>query len=315
MKQENTGFKTSIGGQAVMEGVMMRGDFSAAGVDKCALAVRKPDGEIALEYTEKQGKKPWYRRVPFVRGIFNFVSMLTLGYRMLMRSVELSGNEEEPSEFEKKMQEKMGDKASALFSALTFIISMALALGLFMFLPAAISSLLRPLIRSGIGLTAVEGIIKIAIFVAYLAIISHLKEIRRLFEYHGAEHKTIFCYEHDQELTVENVMRFQRFHPRCGTSFLLIVLVISILVFSVVTWDSLIMRVLLKLILLPVVVGAAYEVIRFAGRHDNLFTRIISAPGLCLQRLTTREPDASEIEVAIAAMKAVIPENRADAAY
>ena len=163
MKQENTGFKTSIGGQAVMEGVMMRGDFSAAGVDKCALAVRKPDGEIALEYTEKQGKKPWCRRV---------------------RSVELSGNEEEPSEFEKKMQEKMGDKASALFSALTFIISMALALGLFMFLPAAISSLLRPLIRSGIGLTAVEGIIKIAIFVAYLAIISHLKEIRRLFEYH-----------------------------------------------------------------------------------------------------------------------------------
>ena len=158
--------------------------------------------------------------------------------------------------------------------------------------------------------TVIEGIIKIIIFILYLWGVSRLKDIRRTFEYHGAEHKSIACYEAGEELTVENIKKYRRFHPRCGTSFLLIVLVISILVFSVVTWNSMLIRILLKIALLPVVVGISYEIIRIAGRYDNIVTRIISAPGLWLQRLTTREPDASQIEVAIAALKEVLPEDR-----
>ncbi|MCI8622296.1 MAG: DUF1385 domain-containing protein [Provencibacterium sp.] len=295
---------------------MMRNDSSSVRIDKCAMAVRKPDGEIALEVWESQKPKRWYRRVPFVRGIFNFINMLVVGYRTLMRSAELAGlEEEEESAFERKLKEKLGNKFTMLFNGVVLVLGAALAVGLFTLLPAAIGYLLGGVIRTRLALTALEGIIKILIFIVYLALVSRMQEIRRVFQYHGAEHKTIFCYESGQELTVENVQKFQRFHPRCGTSFLLIVLVISILVFSIVTWDNLFLRVALKLLLLPVVVGIAYEIIKFAGRRDNLITRLISAPGLWLQRLTTAEPDAGQIEVAIASMKAVIPEERADAAY
>lgn len=316
MEEKNTAFKTSIGGQALIEGVMMRNDSSAVRIDKCAMAVRKPDGEIALETWESKKPKRWYRRAPFVRGIFNFINMLIVGYRTLMRSAELAGFEdEEESAFEKKLREKLGDKFTSVFNGVVMILGVLLAVGLFVLLPSAISYLLGGWIHTPLALTVVEGIVKIVIFIAYLALVSRMQEIHRVFEYHGAEHKTIFCYENGLELTVENVQKFQRFHPRCGTSFLLIVLVISILVFSVVTWDSLWMRVVLKLLLLPVVVGIAYEIIKFAGRHDNLCTRMLSAPGLWLQRLTTAEPDGSQIEVAIAAMKAVIPKDRSDAIY
>jgi uncharacterized protein YqhQ len=316
LEEKNTAFKTSIGGQALIEGVMMRNDSSSVRIDKCAMAVRKPDGEIALEVWESQKPKRWYRRVPFVRGIFNFINMLVVGYRTLMRSAELAGlEEEEESAFERKLKEKLGNKFTMLFNGVVLVLGAALAVGLFTLLPAAIGYLLGGVIRTRLALTALEGIIKILIFIVYLALVSRMQEIRRVFQYHGAEHKTIFCYESGQELTVENVQKFQRFHPRCGTSFLLIVLVISILVFSIVTWDNLFLRVALKLLLLPVVVGIAYEIIKFAGRRDNLITRLISAPGLWLQRLTTAEPDAGQIEVAIASMKAVIPEERADAAY
>ncbi len=316
MKEKNTTFKTSIGGQALIEGVMMRNDSSSVAIDKCAMAVRKPDGEIELEVWESQKPKRWYRRTPFVRGIFNFINMLIIGYKTLMRSAELAGFEdEEESAFEKKLREKLGKNFTAFFNGIVMVLGVVLAVGLFMLLPAAIGYLLGGAIHTRLALTAVEGVTKIIIFILYLALVSRMQEIHRVFQYHGAEHKTIFCYEHGQELTVENVQKFQRFHPRCGTSFLLIVLVISILVFSVVTWDSLFLRVFLKLLLLPVVVGIAYEIIKFAGRHDNPFTRAISAPGLWLQRLTTSEPDASQIEVAIASMKAVIPEDRTDAIY
>lgn len=316
MGEKNTTFKTSIGGQALIEGVMMRNDSSSVRIDKCAMAVRKPDGEIALEVWESKKPKRWYRRVPFVRGIFNFINMLVVGYKTLMRSAELAGFEdEEESAFEKKLREKLGEHFTSFFNGIVMVLGVVLAVGLFMLLPAAIGYLLGGVIHTRLALTAVEGVTKIIIFIAYLALVSRMQEIHRVFQYHGAEHKTIFCYENGQELTIENVQRFLRFHPRCGTSFLLIVLVISILVFSVVTWDSLFLRVLLKLLLLPVVVGIAYEIIKFAGRHDNPLTRVLSAPGLWLQRLTTAEPDASQIEVAIAAMKAVIPEDRTDAIY
>lgn len=316
-KLPSTGFKTSIGGQAVIEGVMMRNDSAATGTDKFALAVRKPDGEIELEVWQNSKVKRWYRRTPFVRGIFNFISMLLVGYKTLMRSAELAGFEDEeiPSAFEKKLRDMLGDKFTLVFNAVVMILGVGLALALFMLLPAAIGFLVGRVVHSTVLLTIIEGVLKIAIFIGYLALVSRMEEIHRVFEYHGAEHKTIFCYEHGEELTVENVKKYTRFHPRCGTSFLLIVLVISIIVFSVVTWNSLFIRVLLKLLLLPVVVGIAYEIIKFAGRHDNAFTRTISAPGLWLQRLTTAEPDDSQIEIGIASMKAVIPEDPAHAAY
>lgn len=315
MKQS---FKTSIGGQAVIEGVMMRNDSPQARIGKSSLAVRKPNGEIELEVWETPNTAQWYRRIPFVRGIFNFIHMLIVGYKTLMRSAELSGLEdedEEPSAFEKKLMSFLGDKFMAVFGSVVMILGVVLALALFMFLPAALSFLIGRVVPISWMLTVIEGIMKIVVFVAYLALVSRMKEIKRVFEYHGAEHKTIFCYEHGEELTVENVRKFTRFHPRCGTSFLLIVLVISILVFSVVTWNNLFVRVALKVLLMPVVIGIAYEIIKFAGRHDNAFTRAISAPGLWLQRLTTREPDDSQIEVGIAAMKAVIPEDRSEAVY
>lgn len=299
----------------MIEGVMMRNDSASTDIDKFSLAVRKSDGEIELEVWENNKPKRWYRRTPFVRGIFNFISMLKVGYKTLMRSADLAGFEEEPSAFEKRLQEKLGDKFSTLFNAVVLVLGLLLAVGLFMVLPASVSYLLKGVIHSTMLLTILEGVLKIAIFVCYLAAVSHMQEIKRVFQYHGAEHKTIFCYEHGEELTVENVKKYPRFHPRCGTSFLLIVLVLSIIVFSVVTWNSLPVRIALKLLLLPVVVGISYEIIKFAGRHDNLFTRIISKPGLWLQRFTTNEPDDSQIEVGIAAMKAVIPESRADAEY
>ncbi len=292
---------------------MMRNDSATTGIDKFSLAVRKSDGEIELEVWENSEPKRWYRRTPFVRGIFNFISMLRVGYKTLMRSADLAGFEEEPSAFEKRLQEKLGDKFSTLFNAVVLVLGLLLAVGLFMVLPASVSYLLKGVIHSTMLLTILEGVLKIAIFICYLAAVSHMQEIKRVFQYHGAEHKTIFCYEHGEELTVENVKKYPRFHPRCGTSFLLIVLVLSIIVFSVITWNSLPVRIALKLLLLPVVVGISYEVIKFAGRHDNLFTRIISKPGLWLQRFTTNEPDDSQIEVGIAAMKAVIPESRANA--
>lgn len=301
---------TSIGGQAIIEGVMMRNDFYGENISRIGMAVRRPDGEIELEFTESPRTKKWYRTTPFVRGIFNFISMLQVGYKTLMRSADIAGfEEEEPTGFEKKLRDTLGDNFSAVFGAVALILGLILAVGLFTALPASLSFLFGSAISSPFMLTLLEGVMKIVIFVAYLALISKMKDIRRVFEYHGAEHKTIFCYEHGDELTVENVRKYTRFHPRCGTSFLLIVLVISIIVFSVVTWENLLMRIFLKILLLPLVIGVAYEIIKFAGRHDNILTRIISAPGLWLQRLTTREPDDSEIEIGIAAMKSVLPDN------
>ena len=295
--------KTSVGGQALMEGIMMKGPL------KSAMAVRKPDGSIDLEVWDT--KRPrGAGRVPFIRGIFNFIDTMLQGYKCLMRSAEISGGEEEPTKFEIWLNKKLGAKASTVFNAAVTVIAAVLCVGLFIALPSFITSLFSVHIKSRFALSAIEGLIKMAIFLAYIIGVSKLSEIHRTFMYHGAEHKTIFCYEKGLDLTVENVRKQIRFHPRCGTSFLLIVVILSIFAGSLMTWDSVPLRMLTKLLTIPVVVSLSYELIKFAGRHDNWLTKIISAPGLWLQRFTTQEPDDDMIEVAIAAVTPVLPENR-----
>ena len=300
--------KTSVGGQALLEGIMMKGPFISA------MAVRKPDGDIDVSTWETK-KLTGIRKVPFIRGTFNFIDTLIQGYDCLMKSAEISGQEEEPDKLELWLNKVFGKAAGAVFGTVVTVLAAVLAMGLFFGVPALIASFVGNYIENSIVLSAIEGVVKIAMFFAYIIGVSKMEDIRRTFMYHGAEHKTIFCYEQGLELTVENVRKQQRFHPRCGTSFLLIVLVVSILVSSVVTWENVAVRIALKLLLLPVVVGISYEIIKFAGRHDNWLTRIISAPGLWFQNFTTQEPDDSMIEVAIAAVKPVLPENPEDAAY
>lgn len=308
-------FKSSIGGQALLEGVMMRGP------EVEAMAVRMPDGSLDVEQW-KLPKAKWYKKVPFLRGPFNFVGSMVDGYKCLTKSADKAMTgveaEEEPSKFEKWLTEKLGDKLMGVLMVLSGVIGVALALVLFMFLPAAVTKGIEALFGlAGIGLHAIvknviEGIIKIAIFVSYIALTALMKDIKRTYEYHGAEHKTIACYEAGEELTVENVRKHRRFHPRCGTSFMFLVLFISIIVFSVlqVPWDILWLRVLIKIATLPIIVSLAYECIKLAGRYDNWFTKIISAPGLLIQRITTREPDDSQIECAIAAFLPCVPEDK-----
>ena len=305
MEHTKKTFKTSIGGQALIEGVMMRGP------ELTAMATRLPNGEIDVESWPNPGARAWYRKAPFVRGIFNLVESLTTGYKCLMRSAAKAGFEDEqPTKFEKWLAEKLGKHITTVISVLAVVLGGVISVGLFMVLPAFLTGLLRGFLHSSFVRSLVEGVIKIGIFMLYLALVSRMPDIRRVFCYHGAEHKTIACYEAGEELTIENVRSKTRFHPRCGTSFMLIVLVISILVFSVVTWSSVLLRVVLKFLMLPLVVGIAYEIIKYAGRHDNAVTRFISAPGLWTQRLTTNEPDDGMIEVAIAAMLPVIPQDK-----
>lgn len=321
--------RTSIGGQALIEGIMMKGP------EKTAMAVRTKTGEIVIEEKANKQKK-WYNKAPFIRGTVNFVSQLADGYHYLSRSAELSGmaeddeDEEKMSKFEKWLDDKFGDKLMNAVMTIAMILGIAFAILLFVFVPTWLFMLVE-LIAGEANKAALapfqslfEGILKIIIFVTYMWIVSKTSAIRRTYEYHGAEHKTIFCYEKGLPLTVDNVKPQTRFHPRCGTSFIFLVLLISILIYSIfpITNDTfisafhvsdtlaMILRVSSKILLLPVIVGISYEIIRLAGRYDNIVTKIISAPGLALQRLTTKEPDASEIEAAIAAMKAVIPEDK-----
>jgi uncharacterized protein YqhQ len=312
----NTTHRTMIGGQAVIEGVMMRG------VKTASMSVRTPDGTIATENWEVVSARDNYAflKLPFLRGIVNFVEMLIFGYKTLMRSAELSGLEEEKKEEIEdtaKKEPKTQKAATSLLLVLSALVGVGFSILIFIITPTSITYLLsKTSIFSNIGVfrTLIEGLIRIVIFVIYLALVSRLKDIQRIFEYHGAEHKTIYCYEHDEELTVENARKFSRLHPRCGTSFLLIVFIISIIVFSLpfVTWSNIPLRILLHIVLLPFVVGISYEIIRFAGRHDNSVMRFLLAPGLWLQKLTTREPDDSQLEVAISALKAVLTGNKED---
>lgn len=297
--------KTSIGGQALIEGIMMRGPVLTS------MATRMPDGSIEVETwnTHKGSKTPWTRRAPFIRGIFNMVDSMVVGYHCLMKSAEKAGVEEEPTKFDKWLEKKLGHNMMKVLGGFAAVLGVALAAVLFIFIPTGLSSLLKPLIGTGVGLSLIEGLIKVIILVGYMWLCSRMKEIHRVFEYHGAEHKSIACYEAGLPLTVENIRPQRRFHPRCGTSFLFLVVFISIIVGSFISWDNPAIRMLLKLALIPVVVGISYELIKLAGRSDGILTRIISAPGMWLQRITTCEPDDSQIECAIAALEAVIPED------
>ena len=307
-------FKSKIGGQAVIEGVMMRG------INKAAMACRLTDGEIDMEIWPIKGLKnvPFYRKIHFLRGVFNFIFSMIDGYKCISRSAEkqiIDDDDEELTRFEKWLDEKLGDKIMPIISGISIVIGVALAVVLFMMVPSWISKGINYFIPlNGFARNVIEGLLKIAIFIGYTALTALMKDIRRTYEYHGAEHKTITCYEHGEELTVENVKKHSRFHPRCGTSFIFLVLFISIFVNTVLhlPWSSVFIRMLCKIAVLPLIMGIAYELIRLAGKYDNVVTRIISAPGLAIQRITTREPDGEEIECAIAALKAVIPENKED---
>ena len=301
MSKKNEQHKSKIGGQALIEGVMMNG------VHKGAMACRLPNGEIDIEVWDKSPDVPWYRKAPLIRGIFNFIFSMKDGYRCLMKSAEKQVDDEELEE-----DERLSDKAMNVIMGVVMVISLIIAVGLFVFLPKWIVNFFDFLTVNRFVRSFAEGIIKIAVFIGYLGVTALMKEIKRTYEYHGAEHKTIACFEAGLELTVENVKKQVRFHPRCGTSFIFITLFISILVMCIVPFEIVWQRVLSSVILLPLMVGISYELIRIAGRYDNIFTKIISAPGLYIQRLTTKEPDDKEIECAIAAMKPCIPENLED---
>ena len=364
--------KTSIGGQALMEGIMMRGP------ETTAMAVRNTQGEIVLEKFATQTKKRHkFFSLPIIRGLFNYIDSMAMGTKCLMRSAEISGLEEAEEELrrekeakkaakaakkaekkgisaessnntaseesdretkEEKTEKKDGSAATAIVMTLGTILGIALSIGLFFILPTFIFSGLASFIpalkpdntaAASLIQSAIEGVIKLILIVGYMALMILLKDIRRTFQFHGAEHKTIFCYEAGLELTVENVRKQRRFHPRCGTSFLILMIIVSIFIGFFITpfyvlvlgEDTInelgpalmnVIRALTKILLIPLIVGIGYELIKIAGRHDNWITRIISAPGVWLQHITVLEPDDSMIECAIVAMKEVIPENDSD---
>lgn len=319
MSQEK--FKTTIGGQALIEGIMMRGP------DKDAIVVRTKDGLHVETMPRKKNPPKSWKNLPFIRGVFNFFDAQVVGIKALLRSADLAPEEmqEEPSKFDRWLEKKLG---SETFQKAIVGIAMCMGLGLsvvlFFLLPMVIGGFFDRWIRSNLGVNLIEGVIRMVIFLTYMLLISRMEEMRRVFSYHGAEHKTIRCYEAGLPLTVENVRAQTRLHPRCGTSFLLVVMVISILVFSVAssallaavpaletirgTFGYRLLMIVFKLLLLPLVVGITYEINRWAGRHDNGFTKILTAPGMWLQHFTTNEPDDSMIQVGIAALEAVLPE-------
>lgn len=306
--QSNEKFKSKIGGQALIEGIMMLGP------DTGAMACRLPDGSIDLEtWEENNGKNaPWYKKTPIVRGCCSFVISLVNGYKYMMKSAEKQMPEEEKDEKDKSKKDEK-DSSSGIFDIFMYIgivIGLVMAVGLFVFLPKWLTGFISGIADHRIIRSIVEGLVKIAIFVAYMALVGMMKDIKRQYMYHGAEHKTIACHEAELPLTVENVRKQTRFHKRCGTSFIFIVLIVSIFVMCFVPFTVTWQRIISSLVLLPLVVGLSYECIRLAGNKDNVFTKILSAPGLAMQRLTTREPDDSMIEIAIAALTPCIPKDK-----
>ena len=314
-------FKTMIGGQALIEGIMMRGP------EKDAIVTRNQDGLHVEVNARKLPPKGSFKTWPFLRGIFSFFDAQVTGVKALMRSADLAPEEmqEEPSKLDLWLEKKLGnEKFQQAVVGIAVFLGLALSIGLFFLLPMVIGGFFDKWIDSTVGLNLVEGIIRMLLFAAYMILISRMEDMKRVFSYHGAEHKTIRCYEAGLPLTVENVRMQTRLHPRCGTSFLLVVMVISILVFSVASsallavfpaLESLrgsalyrVIMVVFKLLLLPLVVGITYEINRWAGGHDNGFTRILTAPGMWMQNFTTNEPDDAMIEVGIAAVQAVLPE-------
>ena len=314
-------FKTMIGGQALIEGIMMRGP------QKDAIVIRGKDGLTVEVKPRKLNPPKSFKNWPFLRGVFNFFDSQVVGVKALMRSADLAPEEmqEEPSKFDLWLEKKLGsEKFQQAIIAIAVAMGLGLTIGLFFLLPMVIGGFFDRWIDSTLTLNLVEGVIRMVIFMAYMLLVSRMEEMKLVFAYHGAEHKTIRCYEAGLPLTVENVRIQTRLHPRCGTSFLLVVMVISILVFSVAssallaavpaletirgTFGYRLLMVAFKLMLLPIVVGITYEINRWCGKHDNALTRAMSAPGMWMQNFTTNEPDDTMIEVAITAVQAVLPE-------
>ena len=299
---------SGIGGQAVMEGVMMKNQ------EKYAVAVRKPDHEIEVKVSEYKGivKNKKIRNMPVLRGVFSFIESLALGMQVLTYSASFFEEEEEEkkekaamSEEQQRKKESEEKKQEKAMMGGTVVLSVVLAVAIFMMLPYYISSFFRKIITSQWAVALLEGVIRLVIFVGYVALISLMKDIKRVYMYHGAEHKCINCIEHGLDLNVENVRKSSRLHKRCGTSFLLIVMLVSVLFFMFIRVDSPLLRVVYRLVLIPVIAGVSYEFIRLAGRSDNVIVNLLSKPGMWLQRITTSEPDDEMIEVGIASVEAV----------
>ena len=301
---------SSVGGQAVMEGVMMK---SPTGV---ALAVRCADGTIATRYDNwtTKAQKGTFWGLPIIRGVVTFIESLTTGMNTLTESAKLAGEdiEEEPTKFEKWLSEKLGKSVESVVIGIAVILAVALSVGLFFMLPLGISSLIfgKAASVAGVWKSLTEGLVRLIIFIGYIAFCSSIKDVKRTFMYHGAEHKTIACYEAEEELTPENAAKHSRLHPRCGTNYLFLVMAVSILFFAAIGWNANIaVRLAMRIAFLPVVAGLSYEVLRLAARYDNWFTRIIRAPGMALQRITTKEPTPDMLEVAIAAFNLAMDPN------
>ena len=304
-KNENLSCRLgTVGGQAVLEGVMMKSK------DLVALSVRGTDGNITTEVNPFSSIRSKYKilGIPVVRGIVNFIETLILSFKTLTRSADLLGIEEEETKFEKWLTEKFGKSMTAVASAIGSVLGLALAVLLFIYLPTQIAEFIKGLTDSRLVLSVTEGFVKILIFVLYIYFCAMIPDMKRVFQYHGAEHKSIFCHEAGLELTVENVKKMSRFHPRCGTSFLFVMMFLGIITSALIIHLPILVRVPLKILFLPIVVGVGFEFIKFAGTHNNLLVKIVSAPGLWIQRLTTKEPDDMQIEVAITSLKAALPD-------
>lgn len=317
MKKQKTKFVTSIGGQALMEGIMMRGPL------KSTIGARKNDGSIYLEEIKPMDlvKKHKILRLPILRGVANMIDSLVTGNKALMRSADIAMEgeeiaEEEMSKFDKWLDKHFGDKMVSIIMTVSMVVAIIFCVGVFFYVPTLLFNLLAgafPFLNDQIiWRSAFEGIIRIMLFLIYMSLCTLQKDVKRVFQYHGAEHKTIFCYEKGLELNVENVRKQIRFHPRCGTSFIVLMLIVGILIGLFIPFTDVWLRSTVKILLLPVTVGIGYELIKICGRHDNAVTRIIAAPGIWMQHITTKEPEDDMIEVAIAAIKDVIPENGED---
>lgn len=294
---------SGVGGQAVLEGVMMKNK------DRYAVAVRKPNGEIDVEISNYQGilEDSKLKKLPFIRGVFNFIDSLVLGMKALNHSADFYEEEEEETKFDKALNKMTKGRGEEVMTTFVMILSIVLAIGIFIVLPYFISAWLQEhyKIMNESLIAVIEGVLRITIFLLYVVGISAMKDIRRVYMYHGAEHKCINCIEHGYELNVRNAKRSSRLHKRCGTSFLFFVMFVSIILFFFIRVDNTLLKVLLRIALMPVVAGISFEIIRLAGRSDNIFVRILSAPGMLIQRMTTKEPDEEMIEVAIASVEAV----------
>lgn len=304
----------SIGGQALIEGIMMKGPKDIA------IAVRNPSNEITIKKEPIGGIVEKYNlnKVPFLRGGITLIDSMVLGVRSLNYAVDIAMPEEDDGEvgrFEAFLEKIFGDKLTDIITYISVFLALIISIGVFFMGPTLLTGMVKNIISSTLVLNLIEGIVRLTLFLLYIYLISKMEDIRRVFQYHGAEHKTIYCYENGEDLTVENVKKYSTLHPRCGTSFLFIVMMVSMILFSMIAWRDPISRVLIRLALLPVVAGISYEIIKLAGRSQSKFMSIVSYPGMMMQKLTTLEPDDGQIEVAIEALKNVLVENEEEALW